>query len=47
MIISGNYSKITDPLFNIHFKKDETFKLEDIKNSLPEIMTSFKINRVI
>lgn len=34
-------------IFNLHLKKDEIFKLEDIKNSLPENMTSFKINRVI
>lgn len=34
-------------VFNLHLQKDEIFKLEDIKNSLPENMTSFKINRVI
>lgn len=44
--IFGNSVK-NPSIFNIPFKKDETFKLEDIKNSLPETMTSFKINKVI
>ena len=44
--IFGNSIK-KPSVFNLHLKKGEIFNLEDIKNSLPENVTSFKINKVI